>query len=131
MIFWGSDFLRFLLLPVHVVRHQFGNLIIESETSKPTSLTNPYNQITPSYKSLQFFLGETQINRILAPCLTGLFWVNPSNSTHWSTKSGQKLIVAGAQNKVGFFHCWVVTTKSCPWKIFYPKSAVFCFSWNE
>ena len=59
--------------------------IIESKSSKPcnlvrksfvlilqridiTSLTNPYNHIKTNCKTYQFFLGETQINRILAPC---------------------------------------------------------------
>ena len=100
MIFWGSDFLRFLIFAFSILICYFQcklsekcwklstNLIIESETSKPcnlirksclvlilqrigiTSLTNPYNHIKTDYETLQFFLGETQINRILAPCHT-------------------------------------------------------------
>ena len=38
-----------------------------------TSLTNPYNHIKTNYKTLRFFLGETQINHNLAPCHIPLF----------------------------------------------------------
>ena len=98
MIFWNSDFFRFLIFVFPILIYYFQCMLSDinleiihkfdhwNETSKPSnlvrkncfvlilqridisSLTNPYNHIKTNYKTLRFFLGETQINRILAPC---------------------------------------------------------------